>query len=278
MPSFDSQHSNPQQGHNPQQQHQSQPYRPDVFAHQHNMYVVTAAGDYAKQNSPHINDIRLGLVRKVYALLSMQLALTATITLPFVTSPSVVTWYMKNVWLMWLCAAMMFILLILLFFNKEKHPINLFLLIGFTVVSSMVVASACASVVCSPVDDNSRCDINPDKQLIVANAASVTMVTFFLLTAFVWLTKIDFGFLGIVLGPLLGILIIWGIFAAIFGWRTGYLYSLLGIVVFIGYIVFDTWRLKDKGGVDDYVIFAVDLYLDIINLFLYILSCLNDDD
>ena len=245
----------------------------------HGVYV--AAEDHAKQNrSPFIDDVRLGLVRKVYALLSVQLALTAPITLPFVTSPSVVTWYMKNVWLMWLCAVIMFILIFPLFFYREKHPANVYLLIGFTVVSSMVVASACASVVCSPVDDDSRCDIDPDKQLVVANAASVTMVTFFLLTAFVWLTKIDFGFLGLILGPLLGILIIWGIFAAIFGWRTGYLYSLLGIVVFIGYIVFDTWRLKDKGGVDDYVVFAVDLYLDIINLFLYILSCLNggDDD
>jgi FtsH-binding integral membrane protein len=72
-------------------------------------------------------------------------------------------------------------------------------------------------------------------------------------------------------------------------------FSLFGALLFCGFIVsraplpavprgssapllpctqiYDTNQIINKMGVDDYIIAAIELYLDIINLFMYILMC-----
>jgi len=54
--------------------------------------------------------------------------------------------------------------------------------------------------------------------------------------------------------------------------------SAVGVLVFAGLLVFDTWRLLRSGtfGQDDYVIAAVQIYLDLLNMFLFILSLLGN--
>lgn len=71
-------------------------------------------------------------------------------------------------------------------------------------------------------------------------------------------------------------LIIWGLIGAIFGFRPGFVYSLLGAVLFSGYILFDTWMLSNKLPYDEWVLASISLYLDIINLFLFILQLLSE--
>ena len=46
----------------------------------------------------------------------------------------------------------------------------------------------------------------------------------------------------------------------------------LGVVLFSIYIVYDVSMICNKLGYDDYIVAALELYLDIINLFLRILS------
>ena len=59
------------------------------------------------------------------------------------------------------------------------------------------------------------------------------------------------------------------------------IYSCLGALIFSFYIVYDTQLIiggkhtKYKYDDEDYVIAALSLYLDIINLFIYILEILN---
>jgi len=49
------------------------------------------------------------------------------------------------------------------------------------------------------------------------------------------------------------------------------------VLVFSGLLVFDTWRIMRSGayGQDDYVFAAVTIYLDLLNLFMFILSLLG---
>lgn len=51
----------------------------------------------------------------------------------------------------------------------------------------------------------------------------------------------------------------------------------VGVLVFSGLLVFDTWRLLRSGvfGPEDYVVTAVQIYLDLLNLFVFILSLLG---
>lgn len=54
--------------------------------------------------------------------------------------------------------------------------------------------------------------------------------------------------------------------------------SAVGVLIFAGLLVFDTWRILRSGtfGQDDYVIAAVQIYLDLLNMFLFILSLLGN--
>lgn len=51
----------------------------------------------------------------------------------------------------------------------------------------------------------------------------------------------------------------------------------VGVLVFSGLLVFDTWRILRSGtfGPEDYVVTAVQIYLDLLNLFIFILSLLG---
>ena len=48
-----------------------------------------------------------------------------------------------------------------------------------------------------------------------------------------------------------------------------------GVLIFSGYIVFDTWLITKKLSPDEWVLAVVSLYLDFVNLFINILRLLN---
>jgi FtsH-binding integral membrane protein len=52
-------------------------------------------------------------------------------------------------------------------------------------------------------------------------------------------------------------------------------FALLGALLFCGYILFDTSMILHHYGPDDYIMAAIALYLDLINLFLYMLELLR---
>jgi FtsH-binding integral membrane protein len=43
------------------------------------------------------------------------------------------------------------------------------------------------------------------------------------------------------------------------------------VLLFSGLLVFDTWRLRNRYGPDDYVGASVQIYLDLLNIFMAIL-------
>jgi FtsH-binding integral membrane protein len=61
-----------------------------------------------------------------------------------------------------------------------------------------------------------------------------------------------------------------------FGSASGYTWIAgIGVLLFSGLLVFDTWRMRNVFGPDDYVMAAVSIYLDLLNMFLFILSLLS---
>ena len=103
------------------------------------------------------------------------------------------------------------------------------------------------------------------------------------LTLFAFQTKYDFTGMGPYLFAALLSLIIFGFFSMLFRSRVGQMaYAGLGVLIFSLYLVYDTQLViggthkKYQFSVDDYVFAALNLYLDIINLFLMILALLGD--
>ena len=52
-------------------------------------------------------------------------------------------------------------------------------------------------------------------------------------------------------------------------------FAIIGTILFCGFIIYDTNNIIRKFGVDDFIIAAIELYLDVINLFLYLLALLS---
>jgi modulator of FtsH protease len=113
---------------------------------------------------------------------------------------------------------------------------------------------------------------------VVSQAAILTFAAFGVLSLYAVMSRRDFSAWGSFL--MVGMFVL---FAAIIlnvfvGSAAGGLWiAAVGVMIFSGLLVFDTWRLLRSGayGQDDYVLTAVSIYLDLLNMFIFILSLLG---
>lgn len=113
---------------------------------------------------------------------------------------------------------------------------------------------------------------------LVLEAFGITTVAFGGTAIYASVSKRDFSFLGGFLMVSLFALIILGIVNVFlpFGQTTELIYSAFGILIFVGYTLFDFSRLTSRGFTErDIPLIVVSIYLDFINLFLFILRFLG---
>jgi FtsH-binding integral membrane protein len=113
---------------------------------------------------------------------------------------------------------------------------------------------------------------------IAGQAAILTLSTFGVLSAYAVLSRRDFSAWGSFFIMGLWVLIATSLLNIFFPTALGTLWiAAATVAVFSGLLVFDTWRLVRSGqyGPDDYVPAAVSIYLDLLNLFIAILSLLS---
>jgi FtsH-binding integral membrane protein len=111
-----------------------------------------------------------------------------------------------------------------------------------------------------------------------AEAALLTLTTFGVLSLYATFSRRDFSAWGSFFMIGLWVLIAASLINMFFYSATASLWLAAGtILVFGGLLVFDTWRIVRSGvyGQDDYVAAAVQIYLDLLNLFLAILTLLG---
>jgi FtsH-binding integral membrane protein len=116
---------------------------------------------------------------------------------------------------------------------------------------------------------------------VLGQAGLLTFSTFGVLTLYAMFSRRDFsawgGFFTVGLWVLIATMVLGFFFHGIGGslWLSG-----AGVLVFAGLLVFDTWRITRSGqfGEQDYVVAAVTIYLDLLNLFLFILSLVSGGD
>ena len=210
--------------------------------------------------------VRKAFIKKVYSILSLQLLITIGFCCMNMYIDSVRNFIIRTPSLFWFCLITSFILLIPLYCYRKNSPKNLILLTIWTLFESYTIG-----LVCSIYSATGNTEL-------VVQAFGITFSVFIILTIFCFQTKYNFSFLGVGLGCCLWILLIWGIIASIIGFSTGFLYSLFGTIIFTLYILYDTSRLINDPNFneDEYIFGAINLYLDVINLFLYILDLLGD--
>lgn len=224
----------------------------------------------ASKNPFDEGNVRIRFIRKVYAILTVQLMVTTGIIAAFMFVPQLNTFAKQNGFAMMLASIAACVLLVAVLCCcrdlLRSFPLNFIILAAFTVLMAISLSGICIHY-------------KTDEVLM---AAGITTVVFLALTIFAMQTAIDFtvctGFACI----LLVILMILGIVAAIFPSKIlSLIYAGSGAAIFSFYILIDTQLIT--GGAfgkqravtlspEDYILGALELYMDVINLFLYILE------
>jgi FtsH-binding integral membrane protein len=112
---------------------------------------------------------------------------------------------------------------------------------------------------------------------IIGEAAGLSALIVAGVGTYVWISNKDFGFLGkFLFWALIGLLVVGliGMFVHI-GPAGSLLYSVIGAAIFVGFTLYDFSNIKLRYGPDDYVMATVSLYLDFLNLFLFLLQILT---
>ncbi|KAK9451870.1 inhibitor of apoptosis-promoting Bax1-domain-containing protein [Limtongia smithiae] len=205
--------------------------------------------------------VRNMFARKVYTILSLQLLMTGGLSTLFILNDSIKYWVQSHPAMMWVSLIGSIVLLFLTFWKRQSYPTNMMFLAGFTVLEGYSVATITTFY-------DAR---------IVAEALIITLVVFVGLTLFAMQTKYDFMSWVPYLGAALWVMIGFGFIALFFPYNSTaeLLYSLLGAVIFSAYILVDTQMIMKHYHPDEEIAASISLYLDFINLFLYILRILN---
>ncbi|MFQ5506673.1 MAG: Bax inhibitor-1 family protein [Planctomycetota bacterium] len=110
---------------------------------------------------------------------------------------------------------------------------------------------------------------------VTRQAGVLTFCIFSGLTAYVFVTKKDFSFLGGILGICLFAMIGIAICGLLFGIQMGTWFSVLGAMLFSGYILYDTSKIMKQHSPSEALPAAIELFVDIVMLFWYLLSLFN---
>jgi len=111
---------------------------------------------------------------------------------------------------------------------------------------------------------------------LITQAAFLTIGTFGVLTGYAFVSRRDFSAWGSFFVVGLWVLIAVSLLNLFFRnpamdlWLAG-----VTVLVFSGLLVFDTWRIRNRFGPNEYVSAAVTIYLDLLNLFLAFLRILG---
>lgn len=208
--------------------------------------------------------VRKGFVRRVYTILTLQFATTCAVAIPCAVVPKVTEWMVTDgKELYYVSLAMSLLVLLPLSCYKAASPHNTILLCGFTLCVSVLVSYVCALYASAGLG------------VVVAGAFGATSVVFACLTAFVWTSGADFRFLEPFLMVSLLVLLatsVVGAFVHAEALRVAMAGG--GVLLFSGFVLHDTSELMLRLGPDDAIEGAVQLYIDVINLFLYMLETL----
>ena len=210
--------------------------------------------------------LRKGFITKVYGIIFVQLLITTITVYISLVNEAIIKFMMQNNYIIFFSAISAIIVLLILVCGKLTNvvPINYVLLLIFTIFESITIAFV--TVFYEPIS--------------VLSCAGLSMLIVFGLTMYACFTKRDFTMMGGFLFSCSIILIFLGIIGLFF---RSYFYQMflnsMGVLLMSVYLIFDTQLVIGKNSqlikLDDYILGALNIYLDIINIFLKILRLLG---
>ena len=199
---------------------------------------------------------RLVFIKKVYSLLAMSMG-TAAIgaylgsgPLLLLVAPNMMLFFILQIALIFFAS-----------FAARKPGLNMVALFSFTTVSGLTLGPLLYQV-------------GPS---IAAEAFALTAITFAGLTMYVVYSKKDFSFMSGFLMTGLIVLVVGGLLNMFFI-QSGMMHFVMSgasVLLFSGFILYDTSNILRYYGTDEHVSATLALYLDVLNLFIALLSILG---
>ena len=199
---------------------------------------------------------RLVFIKKVYSLLAMSMG-TAAIgaylgsgPLLLLVAPNMMLFFILQIALIFFAS-----------FAARKPGLNMVALFSFTTVSGLTLGPLLYQV-------------GPS---IAAEAFALTAITFAGLSMYVVVSKKDFSFMSGFLMTGLIVLVVGGLLNMFFI-QSGMMHFVMSgasVLLFSGFILYDTSNILRYYGTDEYVSATLALYLDVLNLFIALLSILG---
>ncbi|XP_054844306.1 protein lifeguard 4 [Eublepharis macularius] len=204
--------------------------------------------------------IRMAFLRKVYSILSVQVFLTTVTAAVFLYSTTIRTFVHESPSVLLLSLLGSLAMIVALALYRHQHPLNLYLLFGFTLLEALTIGIA----------------VTFSEVYVVLQAFILTTAVFLALTVYTLQSKKDFSKAGAGLFACLWILLLSGFLRLFFYSEVVELvFAAAGALLFCGFIIYDTHLLMHKLSPEEYILAAINLYLDIINLFLHLLRLLE---
>jgi FtsH-binding integral membrane protein len=208
---------------------------------------------------------RAALVRRTYGLVFLGVLTTMLGTAFTLTQPALMSAVAQHPFIAMICV---FAPLLMAQRSAREFPRNVILTLIFTFVEGIFIAPFLYLA-------------ERNAPGSVMSAGALTLVAFGGLTLYALLSRRDFSawgsffMIGLVVLLVASLINMFVASAAASVWI-----SAVGVLIFAGLLVFDTWRILRSGafGQDDYVIAAVQIYLDLLNMFIFILSLLGGRD
>lgn len=218
--------------------------------------ALTSAYGTEEPASKSTMEERVSFMKKVYSLLTATLGITVG---GIVFGRATGLW---QIWPLWAIGSFV-VFLILIFGVRRVKTVNLVFLSIYTFMEGLALSGIVEAFV------------QAGAGILVLQAFLITLGVFGALTGYIFATKKDLSGWGPWLFVMLLVLVLAGIVMIFFSTpMADFIWSVLGALLFCGFILYDTSRIMLKYSTDEYVSACIDLYLDFINLFLDILRIL----
>lgn len=210
--------------------------------------------------SSHIY-VRLGFLRKVFGIVTAQLALTAVVSAALMMSETASNYVKSSPWMMITSVLLTFVLIIALHFKSRETPTNFILLGLFTLSEAFMVGVA----------------VTQYSVASVVTAFALTCAVTVALAAYTLQSKRDFSSWGAGLFSVLFILLLASLLQIVLqSTALDFALSCGGAALFSLFIVYDISMIMHRVSAEEYIQASISLYLDVINLFLHLLRIFGE--
>lgn len=201
---------------------------------------------------------RMAFIRKVYGLLSLSVIMAAAASWMTINNEGFLRMVAANYILF---IILEFAAIFFAFWARKKENLGLIALFTFTILTGITTGPILLAYTGATV----------------TNAAFLTGITFAGLSFYTIVSKKDFSFLGGFLMVGLIVLIVVGLLNAFLfqSVNVSLWYAAGGVLLFSGFILYDTSNILRRYPTDEYIAATLSLYLDILNLFVLLLHLLG---